>query len=62
MRDRGFVMYWLVFFAVFLSLCAREGKRATSDKPVSRLLRRFYEFGSRNRKEVADVEKRGDGV
>lgn len=55
-------MYWLVFFAVFSSLCAREGKRATSDKPVSRLLRRFYEFGSRNRKEVADVEKRGDGV
>lgn len=56
-------MYWLVFFAVLLSLCAREGKRATSDKPVSRLLRRLYEFGSRNRKqEGADVEKRGDGA
>lgn len=56
-------MYWLVFFVVFLSLCAREGKRATSDKPVSRLLRRLYEFGSRNRKqEGADVEKRGDGA
>lgn len=44
--------YWLVFALVFISLCAREGKRVASsgsDKPVSRLLRRLYEFGSRNR-------------
>lgn len=45
------MLYWLAFFLTLLSLCAREGKRTSpdSDKPVSRLLRRFYEFGSRNR-------------
>lgn len=56
-------MYWFVFTAVLFSLLVREGKRTTSDKPVSRLLRRLYEFGSRNRKqEGADVEKRGGGA
>lgn len=40
--------YWLVFALTFLSLCAREGKRSHADKPVSRLLRHFYEWGHRN--------------
>lgn len=44
-------MYWVVFTLTFLSLLAREGKRAArngSDKPVSRLLARFYRWGHRN--------------
>lgn len=48
------ISYWLVFVLAFISLCAREGKRAErtkSDKPASRFFRRFYEFGSRNKKE-----------
>lgn len=44
-------LYWLAFALTFLSLCAREGKRTTSDKPISRLLRRFYEWGHRNTKD-----------
>lgn len=48
-------MYWFVFFAVFLSLCAREGKRTTRGDVFSRFARRLYEFGSRNAKrEDAD--------
>lgn len=45
------MMYWVVFSLTFLSLLAREGKRAArngSDKPVSRLLARFYRWGHRN--------------
>lgn len=42
--------YWIVFILTLLSLCAREGRRTTSNKPVSRLLRRFYEWGHRNYK------------
>lgn len=41
-------MYWVFFALTFLSLCAREGKRTRADKPVSRLLRRLYEWGHRN--------------
>lgn len=36
--------YWVVFGTVFFALCVREGKRTTSDKPVSRWLRRLYQF------------------
>lgn len=36
--------YWAVFATVFFALCVREGKRTKSDKPVSRWLRRLYEF------------------
>lgn len=45
------MMYWVVFSLTFLSLLAREGKRAArngSDKLVSRLLARFYRWGHRN--------------
>lgn len=47
-------MYWFVFALVFLSLCAREGKRAAKDGKDN-LFFRLYEFGSRNAKrEDAD--------
>lgn len=36
--------YWAVYATVFFALCVREGKRTTSDKPVSRWLRRLYQF------------------
>lgn len=55
-------MYWFVFIAVFLSLCAREGKRTTRGDIFSRFARWLYEFGSRNaKKEESDegAEKEG---
>lgn len=45
----GGFSYWLVFMLTFLSLCARAGKKAKSDKGFEGLLKRLYEFGSRNR-------------
>lgn len=52
-------MYWLVFVLVFLSLCAREGKRAAKDGKDN-LFSRLYEFGRRNAKREetdADAEE-----
>lgn len=55
------VSYWLVFILVFLSLCAREGKRARGNDGLSRALRRLYEFGSRNAKKDEEADEKGDG-
>lgn len=51
-------MYWFVFILVFLSLCAREGKRSAQGGKRD-LFSRLYEFGSRNAKKEEEETDEG---
>lgn len=61
--NSGNWMYWATFVMLFISLCAREGKKADGLNPLSRILRRLYEFGSRNKgKDTSDEKNAKNGV
>lgn len=55
--------YWFAFLAVCAALIFREASKVKreNNKPVARLLRRFYDALS-SRGKQKDSEKRGDGA